>query len=87
MSGMEPPARRLSRPLYEALPWLYIAGGLAALAASYWLVAHGRLSLTMGVAGLMLIVAGIVVLLRRRDYRALRSEYAGPDSLGGGDER
>ncbi|HYL03701.1 MAG TPA: hypothetical protein VEU54_09830 [Steroidobacteraceae bacterium] len=80
---MERPARHLSRPLYEGLPWLYIAGGLAALAASYWLAAHGRLSLTVGLAGLMLIVAGIVVLLRRRDYRALRSQYVDPDSLGG----
>lgn len=83
---MDPPTRHLSRPLYEGLPWLYVAGGLAALATSYWLTEHGRLSLTLGVSGLMLVVAGIVVLLRRRDYRALRSEYADPDSLDG-DER
>ena len=83
---MDRPARHLSRPLYEGLPWLYVAGGLAALATSYWLAEHGRLSLTVGLLGLMLVVAGIVVLLRRRDYRALRSEYADPDSLDG-DER
>jgi hypothetical protein len=71
--------RRLSRPLYEGLPWLYVGGGLAALAGSY-LTAHRALSLGVGVLGFLGILAGIVVLLRRRDYRELRSRYGNSDT-------
>lgn len=76
-----------SRPLYEGLPWIYITGGVAALVASYLLAGRGALSLAAGLVGLLGLVAGIVVLLRRRDYRILRSQYADPDSLTGNDER
>ena len=65
---------RLSRPLYEGLPWIYVACGLVALAASY-VSPYRVLSLIIGVAGLLGVLAGIVVLLRRRDYRQLRSQY------------
>jgi hypothetical protein len=78
---MEPAApQRFSRPVYEGLPWFYIACGIAALVGSY-LMPSGVLSLIVGVAGLMGVLAGVVILLRRRDYRALRSEYADPDAL------
>jgi hypothetical protein len=73
----------LSRPLYEGLPWLYISFGIAALVASYLLARRSTLSLIAGMSGLATLVGGIVVLLRRRDYRQLRSEYADPDSLTG----
>jgi len=75
-----------SRPVYEVLPWLYIICGLCALLASYLLAARGLLSFSVGLLGLCSVVAGFVVLLRRRDYRALRSQYADPDSLGGNDK-
>ncbi len=78
---MEPTAhQRLSRPVYESLPWIYIACGIAALVGSY-LMPSGVLSLIVGLAGLMAVLAGVVILLRRRDYRALRSEYGDPDAL------
>jgi membrane associated rhomboid family serine protease len=78
---MEPAApQRLSRPVYEGLPWFYIACGIAALVASY-LMPPGVLSLIVGLAGLLAVLGGVVILLRRRDYRALRSEYADPDAL------
>ena len=73
--------RHLSRPVYEGLPWFYMAFGLAALAVSYLLAARGALSLAIGLLGLVALVYGIVVFLRRRDFRALRSEYGNPDSL------
>jgi hypothetical protein len=76
-----------SRPVYEGLPWIYIMCGLLALLGSYLLAARGLLSLAVGVAGLLSLLGGIVVLLRRRDYRALRARYADPDFLGGRDER
>jgi hypothetical protein len=68
------------------LPWVYIIFGLGALIASYLVAARGVLSLLAGVLGLLCVVGGFVVVLRRRDYRALRSQYADPDSLGGDDE-
>jgi len=76
-----------SRPVYEGLPWIYIIFGLGALLASYLLAAHGLLSLVAGLAGIACVLGGIVVLLRRRDYRALRARYADPDSLGGNERR
>ncbi|HEY6822847.1 MAG TPA: hypothetical protein VI195_00285 [Steroidobacteraceae bacterium] len=77
----------ISRPLYEGLPWIYIILGLVALIASYLLAARGALSLIVGVLGLGCVVGGFVLLLRRRDYRALRSQYADPESLSGHDKR
>jgi len=75
-----------SRPVYEGLPWIYIIFGLAALIASYLLAARGVLSLLVGMLGLVCVVGGFVLLLRRRDYRTLRSQYADPDSLSGRDD-
>jgi hypothetical protein len=75
-----------SRPVYEGLPWVYIILGLAALTISYLLATRGLLSLLIGVLGLVCVVGGFVLLLRRRDYRALRSQYADPDSLRGNGE-
>ena len=83
---MPRPSPHFSRPVYEGLPWIYIILGLGALIASYLVAARGVLSLLVGVAGLLCVVGGFVVVLRRRDYRALRSQYAEPDSLGGDDE-
>jgi Flp pilus assembly protein TadB len=79
------PRRHLSRPVYEGLPWFYISFGIAALIASYLLAARGALSLLVGTVGVLTLLGGIVVLLRRRDYRQLRSEYANPDYLSGND--
>ena len=75
-----------SRPVYEGLPWIYIISGLIALIASYLLAARAVLSLLVGMLGLACVVGGFVLLLRRRDYRALRSQYADPDFLSGNDE-
>ena len=63
--------KRLSRPLYEGLPWAYVAFGVAALAGSY-LLSPRLLSLLLGLLG------GTVILLRRRDYRELRANYGDP---------
>jgi len=77
---MEPAPKRLSRPLYESLPWLYLACGVAACVGSYFLPS-GVLSLIVGFAGIAAVLGGVVILLRRRDYRELRSQYADPDAL------
>jgi len=83
---MPRPSPHFSRPVYEGLPWIYIICGLAALVASYLIAARGVLSLLVGLLGLACVVGGFVLLLRRRDYRALRSQYADPDFLSGSDE-
>jgi hypothetical protein len=74
------PPKRLSRPVYEGLPWMYLACGIAACVGSYFLPS-GVLSLLVGLAGLAAILGGAVILLRRRDYRQLRAQYGDPDAL------
>jgi hypothetical protein len=75
---------QFSRPVYEGLPWFYIICGVLVLGGSYLLAAHGVLSLVAGLLGLVGLLGGVVVLLRRRDYRAMRSQY--PDTLTRHDE-
>ena len=61
----------LSKPVYELLPYCYIAAGLAALAASiylnYWYWPTICLAL-----GCVLLIVGMLVLLKRRDFRQNR---------------
>ena len=71
---------RLSRPLYEGLPWLYALCGLLALTASY-LQGSAWLSFLFGAPGMAFLLAGLVVWLRRRAYRRMRAQYARPDAL------
>ena len=71
--------QRLSRPVYEALPWLYLLSGLAALVASY-LTPSRVMSFVLGLPGLVAMLGGIVVLLRRREFRRMRATYGNADS-------
>ena len=73
---MENRTIKLSKPLYEAMPYLYLAmGGLGIVGA--WLLAGkfwSDLSLVLGITAL---IGGAVVLLRRREYRVTKSRYSG----------
>ena len=71
---------RLSRPVYEGLPWAYLLGGLLALIASYFQTSS-TLSLVLGLPGFVVMLAGVVVILRRRGYRRLRAQYDAPEAL------
>jgi hypothetical protein len=58
----------VAKPIYESLPYLYLAMGAIALGASmylnYWY--WQEICFVVGLGGL---VAGLVVLLKRRDHR------------------
>ena len=63
----------IPRPIYEAIPYLYMAGGSALLVAAHLMERGPRgWLLVAGAAGL---TTGLMLWMRRRDYRATRSEY------------
>jgi len=65
----------IPRPLYEALPYGYMGLGGAMLAAAFFVEQGPRgLLLALGAVGL---TVGLVLWMRRRDYRASQREYDG----------
>jgi Flp pilus assembly protein TadB len=58
----------VSRPIYESLPYFYIVAGALTLAASMYL-GHWYWPTICFFVGLASLVGGLVVLLKRRDYR------------------
>ncbi len=67
---------RVARPLYEALPYAYVAIGVAAVGASFaWRVVEW--SGVLALFGVVAIVGGLVLALRRRDYRIQKRHYGG----------
>jgi len=63
----------IPRPFYEALPYVYVAAGAAMLVGGYFL--PPGLSGWIMVAGVVVVIAGLVLWMHRRDYRATQSEY------------
>ena len=55
-------APHFSRPVYEGLPWFYIIFGLVALGVSYFIAARPFLSHSLGLAGLLSVLGGIVAV-------------------------
>ncbi len=67
---------RLARPVYESLPYAYMAiGGLAMLL--FCIDRVGSRAIVAFAIGVILETAGLTLLLRRQDYRALSREYSG----------
>jgi hypothetical protein len=64
----------LSKPVYESLPYMYMALGVGALGASY---AYGLAvwSDVLLLSGFVALVLGLVVALKRRDYRIQKRRY------------
>lgn len=58
----------VSKPIYESLPYFYLLSGVVSLAASMYLN-HWYWPTICFVVGLSCLVAGLVVLLKRRDHR------------------
>lgn len=65
----------LTKPFYEALPFVYMVAGLASLGMSLWLDA-GAWSLVLAVFGFVALTGGLVILLKRYGYRSSRSRTA-----------
>jgi hypothetical protein len=67
---------RLARPVYESLPYVYMAiGGLAIFL--FYLDPVGPHAVAAFVIGVIVETAALTLLLRRQDYRALSREYSG----------
>jgi hypothetical protein len=67
---------RLARPVYESLPYIYVAiGGLAIFL--FYLDPAGPRAVAAFVLGVVVETAALTVLLRRQDYRELSREYSG----------
>ena len=73
---------QLSKPLYESLPGLYVLGGALLIAVSHQLHS-GALSVLLLIAGLLAVIGGAAIWLRRRDFRATRAEYWANDEPSG----
>jgi hypothetical protein len=64
----------ISRPVYELLPYLYMLVGAVLLTAA-WLV-HAQVWPSIFLAvGALSLMAGLVLWLRRKDYRTKQAEY------------
>lgn len=58
----------VSKPIYEGLPYFYLAAGIISLLASMYLN-HWYWPTICFVLGIATLVGGLVLLLKRRDYR------------------
>ena len=67
---------RLSKPVYELLPYAYVLAGLLALVGAFFLEKTLWADIVL-ILGVLCLIGGVVVLLRRRDARANRAEYKG----------
>ena len=66
--GLEAQTMWVSKPIYEGLPYFYLLVGALALAASMY-VSHWHWPTICFALGMFCLVAGLVVLLKRRDSR------------------
>jgi hypothetical protein len=73
---MEVVPMRLTRPVYESLPYLYMAIGALAIFLFY-LDPDGPRAVVAFLIGIIAETAALTVLLRRQDYRELSREYSG----------
>lgn len=57
----------IPKPVYESLPVLYVIAGIATIISTSDLIALG--------SGLLLALAGLLILVIRRNYRAAQQTY------------
>jgi hypothetical protein len=64
----------LAKPIYEFLPYLYMLVGLV-LVGSSWVVHTPGWPMWLLIVGCVALLAGLVIWLRRRDYRTTQAQY------------
>ena len=64
----------ISRPIYELLPYLYMLAGVALLAAA-WVIEAATWPSVLLTVGALSLMGGLVLWLRRKDYRTKQAEY------------
>lgn len=64
----------IARPIYELLPYVYMIVG-AALLGIAWFLEIETLPGVLLIVGALSLLAGIVLWLRRKDYRTRQAEY------------
>jgi hypothetical protein len=64
----------IARPVYELIPYVYMVVGLILLGAA-WLLETELLPGIFLLLGSLSLLAGIVLWLRRKDYRTTQAEY------------
>jgi len=64
----------IARPIYELLPYIYMALGAVLIGVAWFLQMEILPSILLGVGALSLLI-GIVLFLRRKDYRTRQAEY------------
>lgn len=69
---MNPWPMWLPKFLYESIPFSYLAVGVALLAAAFFLES-GYWPEISAAAGVLALVTGLVLILRRKGYRSSRS--------------
>ena len=62
----------VSKPIYQGLPYFYLAAGIISLLASMYLN-HWYWTTICFVLGIATLVGGLELLLKRRDYRQQNS--------------
>ena len=67
---------RLSRPVYESLPYVYMAIGGLAIFLSY-VEPVGPRAVIAFILGVIVETAALTLLLRRQDCRELSRDYSG----------
>ena len=58
----------IAKPIYESLPYFYLLVGVISLGAAMY-VTHGYWPTICFTLGFLCLVAGLVILLKRRDSR------------------
>ena len=62
----------LTRPVYELLPYAYMVLGMLLLGGASYVSSWATLLVILGIA---LLIVGVVLWLKRRDYRRGQTEY------------
>ena len=67
-------AVHLAKPVYESMPYAYAGAGVTLMLLSYF-DGRGLWSNLAAFVGLLAVIGGTVIFLKRHDYRQCRTHY------------